>query len=88
MFGYSTDELKTMNVVSIIHPDDAEIDEKIICQIQDRNYETFTTEKKYIKKDGNVIHTILNIITDQEKDSPHPRSISQIVDITEIEHSN
>lgn len=88
LFGYSADELKTMNVVSIIHPDDAEIDEKIICQIQDRNYETFTTEKKYIKKDGNVIHTILNIITDQEKDSPHPRSISQIVDITEIEHSN
>jgi PAS domain S-box-containing protein len=88
LFGYSEEELKNMNVTKIIHPDDWEIDERIVCQMNENKYETFTTEKKYIRKDGSIIHTILNIIPDIGSSDDKPLSISQIVDITEIENYN
>jgi PAS domain S-box-containing protein len=59
MLGYSRDELQEMKWVDLTHPDDVEADEKQFNQVIAGENEGYTLQKRFVRKDGQHIITIL-----------------------------
>lgn len=57
--GYSRTELLSAAWSDITHPDDLDIDLKEISDVLDGKAETYSIEKRLIKKDGNLVWVIL-----------------------------
>ncbi|MFB2923250.1 PAS domain S-box protein [Aerosakkonema funiforme] len=56
IFGYSRQELSQMTWVEITHPDDLAADIDNFNQILAGERESYTIDKRFIRKDGEVIH--------------------------------
>lgn len=54
IIGYSTEELLSMNFVQITHLDDLSIDVQLAMQLLSGIKKTYSLEKRYICKDGNI----------------------------------
>jgi PAS domain S-box-containing protein len=82
MFGYSSDELLTLNARGLTHPDDLPTTEVLVAEVLAGRRTTFETDKRYIRKDGSVLwaHAISMILRDA---TGEPRTfISVIEDVT------
>lgn len=55
MVGYSADELASHDHTLFTHPDDWGAEQQLIAQVIEEKRETYTIEKRYIRKDGEVI---------------------------------
>ncbi len=55
LVGYTFDELQTLDVTSITHPDDRESSETLIGDAIAGRRESFVHEKQYIRKDGSAV---------------------------------
>jgi PAS domain S-box-containing protein len=53
--GYTEDELIGKTISDITYPEDAELGMKEMKQVLESEIETFTIEKRYIRKDGNIV---------------------------------
>jgi PAS domain S-box-containing protein len=53
---YSDEELSTLNLKRITHPDDYAADEKLLNEVVSGNRTEYTIEKRYITKDGDVVY--------------------------------
>jgi diguanylate cyclase (GGDEF)-like protein/PAS domain S-box-containing protein len=53
--GYSEKELKNLTTADITHPQDVEKDRKLKERLSAREIETFSIEKRYIRKDGSLV---------------------------------
>jgi diguanylate cyclase (GGDEF)-like protein/PAS domain S-box-containing protein len=81
--GYSREELLTRTFRDITHPDDRVLDEKFFEQVKTAAIAEYSTEKRYVHKNGHVIwaHVSATIIRDPEG---RPISTAGIVqDITD-----
>jgi len=79
--GYSEEELLATTAFDITHPDERERDRALIRRLLVGELPVFDVEKRYIRKDGNVVwaRVTANVIRDQ---SGRPlRSMAVIVDI-------
>ncbi len=79
--GYSEGELLARTAFDITHPDERERDRALIRRLLVGELPVFDVEKRYIRKDGNVVwaRVTANVIRDQ---SGRPlRSMAVIVDI-------
>jgi PAS domain S-box-containing protein len=79
--GYSEGELLARTAFDITHPDEREPDRALIRRLLVGELPVFDVEKRYIRKDGNVVwaRVTANVIRDQ---SGRPlRSMAVIVDI-------
>ena len=70
MMGYSEEELKGKNLLDITHASDYHKTKKWIEKIFNREIQTYITEKKYVRKDGNsfwakAVVSTMNDITDE-----------------------
>lgn len=54
MTGYREDELLTMRIMDLTHPDDREKNEQEIKRIFKRESSGFRLEKRYVRKDGSI----------------------------------
>ncbi len=60
LLGYSVEELLQINWRTITHPDDLELSNKVIQQCLDGERQNFSVEKRYIKKNGEILWTLVN----------------------------
>ena len=82
MLGYTEEELRTRNFQDITHPEDLENDLDYLHECVEGMRTTYQMEKRYFRKDGNVIWVNLAVsILRAENDTPL-YFISQIQDIT------
>jgi PAS domain S-box-containing protein len=83
LLGYTEDELMPKTFSDVTHPDDMEIGLNELKRLAAGEYERTTFEKRYICKDGSVIHTIISpsLIRDAEGSPSH--CVTLVQDITE-----
>lgn len=83
MLGYSATELKHFSFHDITHPEDlAEGVERLRGVVEGRD-ESYTIEKRYIRKDGAIAHGILSVSAVRGPDGAISHYVSQIQDISE-----
>jgi len=59
--GYSRDELMSKTFQDITHPDDLDIDLDYVQQVLDGKIPTYSMEKRYIRKDGEIVWINLTV---------------------------
>jgi len=66
MFGYSADEMLTLNARALTHPDDTPKTVALVAEVLAGNQKMFGTDKRYIRKNGSVLwaHTTSTILRD------------------------
>ncbi len=81
--GYSSEELLKMSFRDITHPDDLNIDNLQTQRLINRQDTTFSTEKRYIRKDKSIVwvHITVSLLDPSSFDEPHVVVVSQ--DITD-----
>ncbi|NRR90098.1 PAS domain S-box protein [Winogradskyella undariae] len=67
MLGYTAEELMSMKVQDITHPDDEEFSKELRDQLLNGKIDKFNVEKKYIKKDGNIFWAKTNVTAVRNK---------------------
>ncbi len=81
--GYTFEELKELTFPDITHPDDLEIDLKKVDQLLSRELETYTLEKRYYHKNGQVVWINLTVSMVWNESGEPEYFIGVIEDITE-----
>ncbi|TFH01678.1 MAG: PAS domain S-box protein, partial [Candidatus Thorarchaeota archaeon] len=68
LVGFSVDELKQMTIAEFTYPEDAEKDRILFGEVMDGKRNDFQLEKRYIRKDGELIwvHLTLSVVRDSE----------------------
>ncbi len=83
MLGYSRDELLQLSFVQITHPDDVEKTLALNRLITAGGTPAESIEKRYIRKDGSLVHVVLNVgLIRDERGAPR-FFVGQATDITE-----
>ena len=54
MLGYTADEMSRLHYTDITHPDDVDIDEEDAALVAAGEKQSFTVEKRYVRRDGDV----------------------------------
>jgi len=81
--GYSESELCQFTFAEITHPDDLEMDLAQLQKIIDRKQDSYQTEKRYIHKNGKVVHAILTVTAGKDIHGELSYYIGQIIDISD-----
>lgn len=84
LIGYSELELKEINFNDITFEQDKGTNDKEYQQLWNDEIDFINVEKRYIKKDGTIIHTVLKVIKEEDEQGVAFRNLAQIVDITEL----
>jgi PAS domain S-box-containing protein len=80
ILGYSAEELRGMAFTEFSHPDDLGNELELFEKLVTGEYRSYSNKKRYIRKDGTVIHGHVHVSFLQE-----PRSVLQPVVIGIIE---
>ena len=84
MLGYSENELKAMAFTEFTHPDDIELDWKLYSELVAGQREKYEIEKRYTKKNGQVMWGQLTVSLVRNKDgTPAEYMVGMVEDITE-----
>jgi PAS domain S-box-containing protein len=85
--GRTTDELKTIDWMSITHPDDVEADLENMRMLNREEIPGFTMQKRYLKTDGSIVWIQMSIVPIEHKELENPRHLCMIEDITQMKAS-
>jgi two-component system CheB/CheR fusion protein len=82
MTGYTPEELLSTTIAEITHPDDRDRDRVTMMELSAGVRSRWTTEKRYIRKDGSTIWVLVNgaLVTDARGKPDH--AIAHAVDIS------
>jgi PAS domain S-box-containing protein len=80
--GYTHQDLETMTIAELTHPDDRARDREIMSELLSGQRTQWTTEKRYLRKDGDSIWVLVNgsIVPDSQGRPDH--AIAHAVDIS------
>ena len=81
LLGYTNEELKSLTFNDITHPDDLFIGNAYLAKLLSNEIETASFEKRYIRKNGQIIYALTNVSLIREDNNPR-FFITQINDIT------
>ncbi len=81
MLGYTREELVGVNFASLTHPDDAAENVDAMREILEHN-KPYQTEKRYIHKDGTVIHMQIAVTVVRDAGGQPATFFTQLLDIT------
>ncbi|MGQ0530684.1 MAG: PAS domain S-box protein, partial [Panacagrimonas sp.] len=81
--GYSMDELLERDFQSITHPDDIERDVLMAAAVMDRSIDQYNMEKRYIRKDGEIVWVMLFVRRLEATAHVPARFVSVVEDINE-----
>ena len=83
MLGYSKEELSKLTFQDITHPEDLDIDLKMLDELATGKIDSYQMEKRYFNKDKNIVWALLGVsMMKDEEGNPH-HFVSQLTDITE-----
>ena len=83
MTGYSEEELLKMSFKDITHPHHLEGDEEHIRALATGKIPVYSTEKRYIRKDGSILWGLLKVTTIRDQQGTLRFFAAMIEDITE-----
>lgn len=82
MLGYTENELQQMTFKQITHPDDISKDMPNVLKLINREISVFKTEKRYIRKDGEVIWAALTVTANYDNEGRFLYNLAIVEDIT------
>ena len=82
MLGYSRDEMLGLTIVEITHPDDIDMSDDILKRTGKNENVPVQFEKRYIRKDGQVIWALINTVFVKAVQDKPPYFITHIQDIS------
>jgi PAS domain S-box-containing protein len=82
--GYSAEELQLLTFQDLTHPDDLNSDLELLKELVERKRDYYHMEKRYIHKDGHIVHAILGVSVVRNSNGEILYFISQIIDITDL----
>jgi PAS domain S-box-containing protein len=83
MLGYDEEELLNTDFQTITHPDDLEDSLDLIHQVLEGAIESYQMEKRYIRKDGEIVSTLLSVSLVRDTEGRPMHFVSQLLDLTE-----
>ena len=83
MLGYSEEELRNRVLNEFTHPDDAAMDADLHHELVIGKRDHYQIEKRYVRKDGEVIWGRLNVSLDRGTQGRSQLTICMVEDITE-----
>lgn len=81
--GYTQEELLSLTMQEITHPDDLEKLNQMIDLANSGLRDSYQIEKRYFHKNGNVVHVLLTVTTVRDLNGKLSYYIAQILDLTE-----
>jgi PAS domain S-box-containing protein len=87
ILGYSEEELLKKTFQDITHPDDLDLDLKLVKQLLNGEIETYTMEKRYFHKDGQIVWVFLAVSLVKDIHGVPIHFISQLEDISDRKKS-
>jgi len=82
MLGYSEDELREKSWPELTHPEDLEADETQHKRVLANEIDTYEMDKRFIRKDGTIVHTYLTVSCIRNPDASVRHTIGSLEDIT------
>jgi two-component system, cell cycle sensor histidine kinase and response regulator CckA len=83
MLGYSMEELEQSSWQSLTHPDDRELTEKALQELQDDERQSARLVKRYLRKDGSIVWADVNTVLQRGTGGEPEYFITGVVDITD-----
>jgi len=83
MLGYTKEELARRNWQAVSHPDDCELTQKNLDQLQSGEKKSSRFIKRYIKKDGSIVWADVGTTLQRDKNGSPLYFITSVIDITE-----
>jgi two-component system CheB/CheR fusion protein len=80
--GFTLDELLSMTIAEITHPEDRERDRVTLSELSAGVRNHWTTEKRYIRKDGSVVWVLVNGALVRDSRGRPDHAIAHAVDIS------
>lgn len=80
--GYTKENLLNLNFQDITHPDDLEIDLKLLNELVKGKRNSYQIEKRYFNNNRQLVYVILTVTAERNIDGEISHFISQIVDIS------
>ena len=81
--GYSEEEMHKLTFQDITHPDDLDKDLDLVQELLDGKSDSYTMEKRYLRKDGSAVWVNLTVKILRNEDGSPRWFVSVIEDITE-----
>ncbi|MGJ8564176.1 MAG: PAS domain S-box protein [Alphaproteobacteria bacterium] len=82
LIGYTESELLKVDFQKITHPDDLEADIDFVNRLINGEIQTYSMEKRYVRKDGKVVWVLLTVSLVRDDENAPLYFISQIQNIT------
>jgi PAS domain S-box-containing protein len=86
MLGYTADELVKLSWADVTHPDDLSRDVAQFEQMLAGEIDSYTVEKRYVRKDGGIVHAALSIGCVRKADGTLDYVLALIEDVTRRKH--
>jgi two-component system, cell cycle sensor histidine kinase and response regulator CckA len=86
ILGYTGEELSRMRFTDYTHPDDCAVDLELFQQLIRSARQSYQIEKRFIRKDGNVVCARLSVGSAREAAGHVSFAIGMVEDITERRH--
>ena len=83
MLGYTKEEILKLSYEEVTHPEDRENDLNKFKRIIKNEIDSYQTEKRYIHKNGNVVHCYLTVSGLKNENGHVSSLIGQVVDMTD-----
>ncbi len=83
MLGYSREELSSLNVLTLTHPEDQAKEQALLMKLLASPGEVYQLEKRYLSKSGEVIWTFLTRTLVRNADGQPQFLVGQVEDISE-----
>jgi PAS domain S-box-containing protein len=87
MLGYSKEELKQLTWEEMTHPDDLSADVKLFNGVLAGELESYELDKRFIRKDGQIIYTSLSVTCQRNIDGTVHHILATLIDITERKYA-
>lgn len=84
LIGYQESELQALTFQQLTHPDDLDLDMSQLKALLAGNIESYSMEKRYFRKDGQIVWARLTASLVRDADTMPLYFISQIADITDL----
>ncbi len=83
ILGYSKEELQNLTWLDVTHPDDIEESNILFNQVVQGKIERYKQDKRFIRKDGEIVHISLSTVCQRRDDGTIQNFITSYSDITE-----
>ena len=83
MLGYREEELLTLDITAITHPDDLPADRELLCQLLAGQRESYQLEKRNFHQSGRVVHSQISMSLVRDEHGTPLYFVAQVQDISQ-----